>query len=534
MSSIYIASLQSNPNSIMHNVSFAVVKDGKLDYVCELERFSGIKYDGGNIIPLLAHTISKNYNWNDINNVYFSDDDNNKILTNLAYYRYRQSFRNKKSNRSEHHHLYHALEAYYCSGFKEAAVFVNDGRGSNGDRADCISLYYFKDNDYTLLAHFSDEFSLGLLYENICGFVAQWSGFSEGKLMGLAPYGKDTGLRFIKWDSKNKTLINTLDYKSGKLPIWPYVPNIEGSSTMCYANIAATVQANFDEVVIEMLQYLRELVPSSCRNLCMSGGCFQNCTSNRLICNSGLFDNYYCGPIPHDGGISIGMAFNGLLVNNEPITQDRLTTSYFGHEYSDDEVIKAIEKSDEEFSIIEVDNDAIAQRLEQGFVYAWFDGGSEIGPRALCHRSIIARPDRRHIADIINIKIKHRESWRPFAPVIRDEVFDKIFDEKNHDLFEFMLRTSKIKDEYVASLQGVCHIDQTTRPQRLTEKANPRMYDLLKYLETRCGWVGLINTSFNGKSQPIIETPKLALNMLSKTPLLEGVIFNGHLLVTRK
>ena len=175
----------------------------------------------------------------------------------------------------------------------------------------------------------------------------------------------------------------------------------------------------------------------------------------------------------------------------------------------------------------------ITQNLKNNKIIAWFQGGSEIGPRALGHRSILANPENHNNLLVINNYIKQRENWRPLAPIVPAELFDLIFDVSSYDLTEFMLRTIKIRDEWQKKLSAVCHIDGTTRPQRLEREQNPELYNLIINFYKETGIPCLINTSFNGRNEPIIETPEQAIKFLKKKKYLDYVIFNSKYVVSR-
>jgi carbamoyltransferase len=172
--------------------------------------------------------------------------------------------------------------------------------------------------------------------------------------------------------------------------------------------------------------------------------------------------------------------------------------------------------------------------MEKGLIGAWYQGGSEIGPRALGHRSIIATPKYRENLNVINNTIKHRENWRPLAPSLPQELFYEVFDTNSMDLTEFMLRTVVIKPEWRKKLIAVCHIDNTTRPQTVRREDNPEYYDLIMDNYKLTGIPAIINTSFNGKGEPIIETPQQAMAFMDRTPNMNFIVFNAKYIITRK
>ena len=529
-----------------HDAAAALVIDGKLVGNYEEERFNGVKHSTGKAFPILSiQRLLKenNITLNDIDviaipfdpiqkDIYAKQvveaiDNNCKKIPELVYF---------------DHHMAHICDSVFQSGFDHCACLIVDGIG---DVKDSITLAHYKNGKIEILKKYSAEVSLGVLYTIASIGMLNLGDFSEGKLMGLAPYGKPTEKMPLYWeDNQIKSVLPlcidtdcpTANQLSQYLTVferylvknvYPYRERQKDDNIMYYTNIAASVQKCYQDIILKVATHLKELTNET--NLILSGGCIQNCIANNLIVESGLFSDIFAGPAPHDAGCAAGLAFYGAYVNNEKIENKRLTTSYTGKTYSDDECLNACS----DVKVANYDEEIIIKALREGKIFAWFQGNSEIGPRALGHRSLIADPSNRDNLFILNDHIKYRENWRPLAPIIPDFMFEKVFGTSNHQLCEFMLRTLIIKPEYRKKLIAVCHIDNSTRPQYLEEVYNPELYNLVKSFYNKTGVPGLINTSFNGKGQPIIETPEQAIDFLKKNKYLDGVIFNAKYIVTR-
>ena len=528
-----------------HDCSAALLIDGKLVGNYEEERFNRIKHSIGKF-PLLSIQRLLNENNLTLDNIdaigiSIGDDDeyinaiklidpNCKKIPKRIFYS---------------HHMGHICDVYYQSGFKSSAIVIVDG---DGDNKEGITIAHAKNDDINILKIYDYRKSLGILYGSATGYCGLGE-YGDGKFMGLTSYGFDTGKRIMKFNDETKDIdifyktlsLNELKcYKNSEHIIakslnnhfynifYPYVENIE-SNLLYYIHFAKTIQENFNEVYLDIIKYAKELTGED--NLCITGGCIQNCIGNNLVVESGIFKNVFAPPAPHDAGCAAGYAFYAANVLKEPINNIRLTNSYVGKKYNNDEIEQSFNKN---FKVEEYNKEDIVNLLAKNKIIAWFQDGSELGPRALGHRSILANPAERDNLNYINNNIKLRENWRPLAPIVPSELFDIIFDVKSYDLTEFMLRTILIKPEWQKKLCAVCHIDGTTRPQRLIREVNPELYDLIMAFYRKTGIPCLINTSFNGKGEPIIEKPEEALTFLNKTKVLDYVIFNTKFKVSRK
>lgn len=527
----------NNTDDIQHNTSAALVIDGKIVSNYEEERFNRIKYAG--TFPRLAIKeilTRNNLTINDIDVIAapINEDELRKEfpeLTNIKIIYHS-------------HHMGHICDSYYQSGFNSAVCLIIDGCG---DCNDGITIAHIHNNKIEILKKFSILQSLGLLYSAGVRFC-NLGDFAEGKLMGLSAYGKpDKSLSLLYWKNKdiivnytdtNIDILNDIfendsyklyNYIETKISnyfkenIYPYINN-DNYNIMYYTNFAATIQYNYEKVLIELVKYCKELTNED--NLILSGGCIQNCVANDSIIRLNIFKHVYSSPAPHDGGCAAGYALYAAHILGESVENKRVNNSFVGKTYDDKDILRYY------FNYNDYNEDILVNDLINNKIIGWFQGGSEIGPRALGHRSILANPNSITMLHRIN-NIKHRESWRPLAPIVPAELFDLIFDTDNYDLTEFMLRALPIRPEMRRTISAVCHIDGTTRPQRLEKDVNPELYSLLIAFYNKTGIPCLINTSFNDRGQPIIESPQQAIDFLKTHKDMNSIVFNSKYKVER-
>jgi carbamoyltransferase len=269
----------------------------------------------------------------------------------------------------------------------------------------------------------------------------------------------------------------------------------------------------------------KELTGSN--NVCVAGGSFLNCNSNEKILNSGLFENSYFVPPADDSGIPLGcawFAYQELL----DIKETEMFSPYIGKTYSRLEVIEAINKHKildfKEYNNMEELNNDVSNLLSENRVIGWFQGGSEVGPRALGNRSILASPINSWMTGHINADIKKREWYRPFAPAVLFEYQKDIFES---DVYSpYMMVTTSVKENWRNRIPAVTHIDYSARHQSVTESSNKKFYDLINSFYNKTGVPVLLNTSFNGPKEPIVESPYDAIRTFLETGLDHVVINN--------
>jgi carbamoyltransferase len=443
------------------------------------------------------------------------------------------------------HHLAHAYSAFAASPFDEGAVMIVDGVGSyqadamDNDEAskdvsplarESESYYSFKGSTLKTLkkvwlapsrGFLSDEFynmaGLGALYSRASTYVfGDWN--KCGELMGLAPYGRPNAVKpFMR-----------LEGGELEVPDWttemnqPWLMDSDGKweaspSMKHWEDVAWRVQDDTEKVMIERARWLRE--KTGARNLVMAGGVALNCVANGKVAREAGFDNVWIQPAAGDDGIAIGCALYGhLAVQNKP-RRYKISHAYFGRPYGDAEVERAMSPALVRMATKQKKSDDIcrdtAQVLSEGNVVGWFQGGSEFGPRALGHRSIIADPRKAEMKDILNSRVKHRQPFRPFAPIVLAERADEIFEGKGDS--PYMLMAKNVHPAWRDRIPAIVHVDGTARVQTVTEASSPRLYRLLKEFDRLTGVPVLVNTSFNVKGEPIVETPKDAMECFLTT-----------------
>lgn len=444
------------------------------------------------------------------------------------------------------HHLSHAYTAYYLSPFEKSLVVVIDGLGNVTD----TESYYIADKGVITKVGGNDpERSMykgvGRAYEvftNYCG----WSAQEAGKTMGLASYGKDkhpkTPLYKINEDLQIESLIEGKYFDGGRNFV--VTNNLKfGKPLSGFENKDAAyfVQDRTEKIILELVQklYDKYKIP----NLCLAGGVFLNSILNKKILDQTSIQKIFVPPSCDDTGQPLGNALFGFhnFFKNPKMIQ--MNHAYLGREYSDEEISDVLEKKQRIYSLPYhiKSNDYVVTResniakktaklLAEGKIIGWFQGGSEAGPRALGHRSILTAPYPKKMKSIINERIKHREMFRPFAPSILEEEADKFFDLEVPS--PFMLLVARAKKSVWKKIPAVLHVDKSARVQTVNHKNNGIYYDLIKEFYKLTGIPVLLDTSFNDNNEPIVENPRDALSMFCKTPIDYLVI--GPYLVRKK
>jgi carbamoyltransferase len=442
------------------------------------------------------------------------------------------------------HHLAHAISAFATSGFRESAVLVVDGKGSPlGDLTEAerrvvkrkaaagseiISLYAAVDTQIVPLEKHLVECgnwltlkSTGMpLFGSLGGLfsAAAHQIFSDvaeaGKVMGLAPYGTvafpvtdflDISEGCFRFDTRVPSCFTHDDR-------WPLRQDE-------YKDLACSVQAALEAALLYVVQHLRTLCPSE--NLCYAGGVALNSVANERVIRESGFTNVHIAPAAEDSGPAIGAAYYGLWQLTGKNTRRRLVHDACGGEYDSQRILRAIDSIGEVQSVqcIDAISDAV-DLLCEGKILGWFDGRSELGPRALGQRSIICDPRRADAKDVLNRRVKKREAFRPFAPVILLEHVTDWFDVDGvNPASPFMLRVYRFKPDKRRLVPAVVHVDHTGRLQTVTREANGRFYELIKKFHEKTGVPLLLNTSYNVQGEPIVETPEDAIRCLLNSGL---------------
>jgi len=448
------------------------------------------------------------------------------------------------------HHIAHIASAYYCSPWEKAAGFSYDGSG------DFVSTMMARceGNEIEVLDRVFLPHSLGSLYTMICEFIGYSQYGDEGKVMGLAPYGKETfcdqvgkivtakeggfqlDLSYFKPLGSNQgmqvladgtvRLARHFSDRMEKLFGAPRQPHDE--ITQREMDLAFAAQHRFEEVFFHLLNQLHGRVPLE--DLAMAGGCALNSVGNGKLFDRTPFQRTYIQPAAGDEGLAIGAALHTYhSVLRQPRRQ-ALTHSYLGPEFSDSRIQSALASAGLEGRKLERSTflEEVADQIAAGNVVGWFQGRMEWGPRALGNRSIVAHPGLPNMKDVLNARIKQREWFRPFAP--------SILADKQHEYFEhdhpspFMLHVYKIRPEKRKELCAVNHVDDTGRLQTVTREENPLYYDLISAFYRKTGIPVILNTSFN-ENEPIVCTPEEAIDCFQRTRM--DVLAIGSFLVVK-
>jgi carbamoyltransferase len=554
-------------NMFHADASAAIVEDGKILFAVAEERLNRLKHYGG--FPTLAAkacldvvgakitdvqhvAVGQDSDANLTQKVQYALSNPAKIL-NFIKMRQRktamhdvgallaQAFDvNPKSLRFEEHHIEHHLahiaSSYYCSPWEKAAGFSYDGSG------DFVSTMMARceGNDIHVFQRVFLPHSLGSFYTMICEFIGYKKYGDEGKVMGLAPYGKDTfvepvrkilsmadgsfqlNLSYFKPLGSNQgmqvlpdgtvRLARHFSEKMEKLFGTPREPHTE--ITQRDMDLAYAMQHCFEEVFFHLLQGVHQRMPDE--NLAMAGGCALNSVANGKIFSRTPFRRTWIQPAAGDEGLAVGAALYAYHAILKQPRREQMNHAYLGPEFSATQIESALKSAGVKYQCLEAEPflDAVATEMAQGNVVGWFQGRMEWGPRALGNRSIVTHPGLPDMKDVLNARIKHREWFRPFAPAILAEAQNEYF-EHDHPS-PYMLHVYKIRPEKRKILCAVNHVDDTGRLQTVSRDENPLYYDLIQAFRKKTGIPVILNTSFN-ENEPIVCTPQEAIDCFQRT-----------------
>ncbi len=436
------------------------------------------------------------------------------------------------------HHLSHAGSSFFLSGYEKSAILTVDG---SGEIASCVS-FKGEGNDIKKISEIYFPHSLGYLY----GAVTQYLGFKqdsdEGKVMALASYGEPSYLdafRKIVKIKKNGRLefdLTYFDYQKGKrrwvsdkfIKVFgkPRQPDCEIENR--HKEIASSLQHIVEESFFHLANYLYE--KTKMKNLCIAGGVCLNSVLNGKIIDNTPFENLFVQPVANDAGCSIGCCYyiyNNLLREERNNNFNHL---YFGPSYSEERIKETLQLNSIKYEYHSNIAEATAKLLIESNVIGWFQGRMELGPRALGNRSIIADPRKMELKELVNKKVKMRESFRPFAPSILKEKCKDYFEKEL--LSPFMVLVYKFKDEVREKVPAVVHYDGTGRLHTVDKTVNPLFWELINSFYKLTGIPIILNTSFNVKEKPIVNTPEEAVEIFLKTDM--DVLVMGNFLIRKK
>jgi carbamoyltransferase len=401
------------------------------------------------------------------------------------------------------HHRSHAAVAYFSSPFDRAAIATVDGRGGMF----ATVTWKAEGSKLTRMKAEPSTNSLGFFYRDTTNYLGLGQ-FSEGKAMGLASYGDPKALR--------EKVDQLLDLNSDRWYVYRQQPSREilgfGPRTSeplpsaPYSDLAAASQAVLENAVSRIAT--SAMSDADCKDLCLGGGVALNCSSNGGLLASGSSKDLFIFPATGDAGLSIGAAYLGAVECGE-LQREHLQSAAWGTSFTDAEYEAAlIAEARVSYSRSSDLCEDVAEELAAGRVVGWFQGRMELGPRALGQRSIIADPRTVAMRDRVN-RIKGREAWRPFAPMVLQERASEFLDPTTDS--PFMLFAVKVRSEKRAAIPAVVHVDGTARPQTIAKARSPQLHRLISAFEQRTGVPIVLNTSFNLAHEPIVCTPDDAI-----------------------
>jgi carbamoyltransferase len=445
------------------------------------------------------------------------------------------------------HHMAHAASAAFTSGWDECLVVVNDAMGE----VESFSVYDFHDGEIERIRTVGANDSIGILYSLITLHLGFDFNSDEYKIMGLAPYGnpvrfrkffdqavelRDDGTIRIPILKLNSTREERENYIASRAYLDQHlVPGRHPNApiTSVHQDVAAALQECLDKVILHVCGHFAD--ETGLRRIAMAGGVALNCTANGKLARSGLFDEVYVQPVAGDDGVALGAALYRSSVAG-PLPNRRLPAPFFGPCYSPDQILAALHRFNgkiqwQRFDTLEQTCASAAQLIADGRVIAWFRGRMEYGPRALGNRSILADPGHPDMRDRINAMVKKREAFRPFAPACSTDESSRWFCVQPGEQFPYMISVVDVRPEVQAQLPAITHVNGSARLQTVSKQDNPDFHALLLAVGKTTGRQMVLNTSFNVKGQPIVNTPDQAIETFLGTGIEFLFLENFH--VTR-
>jgi carbamoyltransferase len=423
------------------------------------------------------------------------------------------------------HHLSHAASAFYASGFQKATIVTWDCWGD--DLSGMIARGHHSQIEVLEEIPFS-KMSIGLLNDFVYEFLHP---SEKGNLMGLAAYGSPAG--YLDGLVDEDTLTMKMDLLSQHAPFPESFTKLSGPPRRPgepiekrHKDLAADLQCKIESIGMKIVK--AAVAAAGERDLCLAGGCALNATLNGKIGRSGMVKNIFVQPEAGDAGGALGAAYLAHLEIGQPVPTQELRHAYWGPSYSTDQIVEQLKTVKVAYEVL-ADREiapVISDLLLDQKIVGWFQLGSEWGPRALGARSILADPRKEEIRDRVNTAVKYRDWWRPFAPSILAEEADEYMEEVF--FAPFMLATFPIRQKHAADMAGVTHLDGSTRPQMVVREVNERYYDTIKAFGQRSGVPMVLNTSFNLKGEPIVNSPRDALRTFFSSGL-DALIMNNVL-----
>ena len=584
-------------SAFYHDSAACLIKNGVITAAVQEERFTRKKHDASFPINAINYCLKFLNDPNDINCVVLNDKPLRKF--ERLYHSYLayapkgfETFRlaipkwlkSKKIHKREiekklfqinpnidwapkilfsEHHLSHAASAFYPSPFEKAAILTIDGVGE----WTTSSLALGNNKNIEIIKEINFPHSLGLLYATFTSYTGFKVNSGEYKVMGLAPYGKPKfvdlikdNLIDIKHDGSFSLNMEYFDFPVGFSMTNEKFHDLFGGKpresesllTQREMDLAASIQSVTEEVLIKIARDIAKTTRE--KNLCLAGGVALNCVGNGKLLSENLFDKIWIQPAAGDAGGALGAALSvhHLMLKsprNNTSGRDLMKGSYLGPSYNQDEITESLKANGAVFKVLKDDEiiNKTAQELAKGKAAGWMCGRMEFGPRSLGARSILADPRNPEIQKTLNLKVKFRESFRPFAPSVLEEFAAEWFD-MNSDSPYMLLVTDVAKDKQYkmsdqeeslfgidklnierSKIPAVTHVDYSARVQTVHKETNPKFHELLKQFHRISGCPILVNTSFNVRGEPIVCSPEDAFKCFMGTGLDILVIENIYM-----
>jgi len=584
-------------SAFYHDSAACVLKDGEIIAAAQEERFTRKKHDPSyphNAIEFVLNYA--NYRLSEIDHIVFFEKPFLKFeriletyvafapkgfssfakamplwvkeklfQKNYLFNKLKKHDSNYKSDKNiffSDHHLSHAASAFFPSPFEEAVILTADGVGEWATTTLAIG----KGNKLEIKKEIHFPHSLGLLYSAFTYYTGFKVNSGEYKLMGLAPYGnpiylnKVKKLIDIKEDGTFRLDQKYFNYATGLTMTNSKFHNLFGQKprdskneeiTQFHMDIASSIQKVTEEIMLKLANSIRK--EFNIKNLCLAGGVALNCVANGKILKEKIFDNIWIQPAAGDAGGSLGTALAMWYLENKNKRKvnlnDDMKGSYLGPEYTQEQIESELKSAGANFDVLDYDNliNKTSENLSKEKAIGWFQGRMEFGPRALGARSILGDPRSDRMQKNLNMKVKYRESFRPFAPSILEEDISEWFEMNVKSPYMLLVANvnSKKKMEMTknqenlfgieklnirrSEIPAVTHVDYSARIQTVNRQNNKRFYDLISKFKEKTGCPVVVNTSFNVRGEPIVNTPTDAFNCFMGTELDYLIIGNCYL-----
>ena len=556
---------------LSHDGSSCLLKDGKIVVAIEKERITKKKHDGANDNLTINYCLeAAGITFNDISLVVEENTLNPELRPEDITERGNRIIPKDIPRVCISHHLAHSYSAIGCAPFDEMAVMVVDGEGSSLDTCidipdhsvlpeeirsiepnkrylfwEKMSYYSYKDgilktvfkdfskwnrSERNILSYNKMEHSLGEFYDSISYYVFN-EDFCAGKLMGLAPFGRPNIFNFEAFEYYDNRVFIKTDWINNFDPYLSSKYQCFSEYFQYYADIAYWAQRQLEKALIYTFNTCYDMLPHE--NIGYAGGVALNAVANAYLLKNTKYRNFYFQPAAGDNGLAIGCCYYGWLevLKKEKIKHN--SSTYFGKVYKDKDIEICLKENSNKIEYCKSANyiSDTAKLLYEGKTVAWFQDGSEFGPRALGNRSILADPRRKDIKNFINRKIKSREDFRPFAPSVLLED-SGIYFECDYES-PYMILVAQTKEKWQDSIPGVVHKDGSARVQTVRKDLNYKYYQLIKEFKNLSGISILLNTSFNDRGMPIVETVYDAVDFLTKVKNLDVLVIQDYI-ITKK